>query len=106
MPKKFIRNIEDFTCDHCKTKVTGDGYTNHCPHCLWSKHVDVNPGDRAERCGGMMKPTDFMIERGKYIIVHRCETCGFERRNKIEGGDDFDEVLRLAKSRTRKYMDF
>ena len=26
--------------------MKGNGYTNHCPKCLWSKHVDINPGDR------------------------------------------------------------
>ena len=43
----FTRKVEDFTCEHCGREVHGNGYTNHCPHCLHSKHVDVNPGDRA-----------------------------------------------------------
>ena len=56
MSKKFQRNIENFRCEHCEAFVIGDGYTNHCPQCLWSKHVDINPGDREELCNGMMKP--------------------------------------------------
>ncbi|MFA6992594.1 MAG: RNHCP domain-containing protein, partial [Candidatus Gracilibacteria bacterium] len=42
MPKRFSRTIEDFVCEKCGAKVKGDGYTNHCPKCLWSKHVDIN----------------------------------------------------------------
>ena len=44
--KKFERNREDFTCNNCELFVQGDGYTDHCPSCLYSKHVDINPGDR------------------------------------------------------------
>lgn len=39
-PKNFTRVIEDFICENCGTEVKGNGYTNHCPKCLWSKHVD------------------------------------------------------------------
>ena len=60
MPK-FIKNIEDFTCEHCGAPVKGTGYTNHCPKCLWSKHEDVNPGDRASDCHGLMKPIDIGV---------------------------------------------
>ncbi|MEK7158524.1 MAG: RNHCP domain-containing protein, partial [Patescibacteria group bacterium] len=47
MSRTFQRRVEDFTCESCGAQVTGDGYTNHCPQCLVSKHVDVYPGDRA-----------------------------------------------------------
>jgi hypothetical protein len=57
MAKKFTRRIEDFLCGNCGATVTGDGYTNHCPACLWSQHVDINPGDRAAACGALMRPS-------------------------------------------------
>src|SRR3989338_8156335 len=44
--RRFQRTKEDFTCERCGFFVRGSGYTNHCPQCLWSKHVDVNPGNR------------------------------------------------------------
>lgn len=50
--KKFQRQIEDFVCEKCGKEVKGDGYTDHCPRCLRSKHVDVNPGDRRSKCNG------------------------------------------------------
>ena len=95
MPK-FTRTRENFTCEHCGARIEGNGYTNHCPLCLWSKHVDVNPGDRAENCGGLMKPVDVEIEQGDYILIHECQKCGERRRNKASKDDDFENILKLA----------
>jgi hypothetical protein len=97
MEKKFQRTIEDFVCGHCGDDVTGNGYTNHCPKCLWSKHVDIHPGDRAETCGGMMKPISVIKTKGDFSIIHQCEKCGFEKKNKLAPEDNFDEVVRLSK---------
>jgi hypothetical protein len=96
MPKLFQKTVEDFTCEHCGEKVVGDGYTNHCPKCLWSKHVDINPGDRASACQGMMKPISVELQRGEYLITYRCLKCAFLRRKKMEKNDNFDEVIRLT----------
>jgi len=98
MPKLFQKNVEDFTCEKCGENVIGNGYTNHCHKCLWSKHVDINPGDRASLCRGMMKPISVVIERGEYLLTHRCEKCGFLRRKKMEKEDNFDEIIKLAKN--------
>lgn len=79
MSQVFQRTKEDFVCEHCGANVVGNGYTNHCPRCLWSKHVDVNPGDRAARCGGMMEPIRVETKGRGYRVVHRCTRCGVER---------------------------
>jgi hypothetical protein len=79
----FIKNTEDFKCEHCGHEVKGNGFTNHCPACLWSKHVDVNPGDRAAKCGGMMRPIRVELEKQDYIIIHECQKCGHSKRNKM-----------------------
>jgi hypothetical protein len=92
----FTRRKEDFVCDHCGTKVVGTGYTNHCPHCLWSKHVDVDPGDRAEPCGGMMEPISLEGTTPHYRILFRCVRCAQERRNKVAESDEPDAVLALS----------
>jgi len=68
--KNFQRTIEDFQCEHCGANISGNGYTNHCTECLWSKHVDINPGDRAATCGGLMRPTSLENENGEYVITH------------------------------------
>lgn len=95
MSRKFQRRIEDFTCEHCGALVTGDGYTNHCPVCLWSKHVDVNPGDRAADCGGLMEPVGAEQKSGEIIIVHRCVECHHIKRNRTASADDFDLLVEL-----------
>ncbi len=95
-PRQFQRRIEDFACGHCGFQVSGSGYTNHCPKCLWSRHVDVNPGDRAAACGGLMEP-DGLEKRGEeHLITAKCLICGHERANKVLPEDDFDAVLALA----------
>jgi len=97
MPKKFQRMTEDFTCGHCGAEVRGNGYTNHCPKCLWSRHVDVNPGDRAETCGGMMEPVAYERKGKEIVIVHRCVACGAERRVKSADDDNFENILKLGR---------
>lgn len=93
MSQKFQRKIEDFACENCGFQVTGDGFTNHCPHCLYSKHVDIFPGDRAENCGGLMEPIGVELEKGKYIVVQRCLKCGKTWRNEAKPDDQIGEFL-------------
>lgn len=96
---------QPFTCAVCGAEVpplAGGGYRNHCPACLHSLHVDVNPGDRASDCGGVLEPV--AVERsGKkgWVIVHRCRRCGAVRRNRAalddpETPDDYDTLVALA----------
>ena len=100
-PKRFQKKVEDFVCEKCGTKNTGTGFTNHCFKCLWSKHVDINPGDRAESCGGMMEPAKIDFEKGKYLINHKCVKCGFKKRKGVEKNDDFDAVIVIAKKNAK-----
>lgn len=94
--KKFKKNKEDFVCEHCGESVVGNGYTDHCPKCLWSKHVDVNPGDREATCHGMMKPVRVEREGKEYVLTNHCEKCNYEKRNKISLWDNFDEVVKIV----------
>lgn len=97
--KRFARRREDFVCARCGAAVTGAGYRNHCPKCLYSRHVDVNPGDRAEGCQGLMAPVAVEVEGGRYVLVHECERCKAVRRNKAAPDDDTAAILRVARAR-------
>ncbi|MFA6430726.1 MAG: RNHCP domain-containing protein [Candidatus Paceibacterota bacterium] len=97
MTKRFQRNIEDFKCENCGNEVTGNGYTNHCPKCLYSKHVDINPGDRASSCGGLMEPIGIEKKNREERIIHRCKKCRFEKANKIQKDDNFDLIVEISK---------
>ena len=89
---RFQRTVEDFVCERCGVANTGDGYTNHCGKCLYSKHVDVHPGDRASPCGGLMRPVDVLRTGGRWKLVHECERCGFRRANRVRD-DETDAVI-------------
>ncbi len=104
MSTKFIKVVEDFTCENCGKKVKGNGFTNHCPYCLWSKHVDVFPGDRNADCHGMMEPVELEIISGEYILTHKCVVCGYTKKNKTSPDDDFDKILRLSQSISNRYF--
>jgi rubrerythrin len=95
----FKRMQEDFVCEHCGTAVVGNGYTNHCPQCLWSKHVDIDPGDRAAECKGMMRPMRVEGTATRFRILHRCERCGHEKMNDAADGDSPDALIAIAVAR-------
>ena len=90
-----------FTCGHCHRFIgplpSGGHHRNHCPFCLYSRHVDDRAsGDRASACGSLMAPIGaFQRPNGEHVVVHRCLGCGFERFNRIAADDDFDLVLAL-----------
>jgi len=105
--KRFVGQgaNQPFTCRECGAEVQplrGGGYRNHCPACLCSLHVDVNPGDRANDCGGVMEPVGAELTGKKgWVIVHRCRRCGEVRRNKAALADpvqpdDLDALARVA----------
>ncbi|MFH1173234.1 MAG: RNHCP domain-containing protein [bacterium] len=96
MPRRFQRKKEDFTCAHCGFFVSGNGYTDHCPRCLWSLHCDINPGDRDCSCHGLMEPTGVEVSGGEHIIHYRCLSCGFKHRVKSLANDNYDEIVKLS----------
>ncbi len=97
MSQTFSKKVEDFKCENCGFDVSGNGYTNHCPKCLWSKHVDIHPGDRLSKCGGMMKPISVESKNGEYVITHSCVICGHNKNNKTSPEDDFDQIIKVSK---------
>ena len=96
---RFTEIDEEFICDNCGKKVSKLGYSsiNHCPFCLHSKHVDINPGDRAEACHGDLEPVGIEIDNKKgYVIIFKCKKCGKLRRNKAAKDDDMDLIINLS----------
>jgi RNHCP domain len=94
--RRFTRRTEDFVCARCGHEVTGTGYTNHCPQCLWSRHVDVLPGDRQATCLGMMRPVGVLFEQGEFVLAQQCVECGHVWRNRCAPGDNRDALLALT----------
>lgn len=105
--KRFVGqgSNQPFACAVCGAEVpplANGSYRNHCPRCLHSLHVDVNPGDRASDCGGVLEPVGVESSGKKgWVIVHRCRRCGAERRNRAalddpHAPDDFDAIIALS----------
>ncbi len=75
-----------FQCLRCGVDVqpsTDGSYRNHCPFCLYSLHVDLEPGDRRSRCGGLMRPVGLRRSGRRPQLVHRCSRCGGIRVNRV-----------------------
>jgi len=93
-----------FTCEQCGqlvVPVTNGSYRNHCPFCLFSKHVDILLGDRRSKCGGSMKPIGIQYKSGKgYQIIHRCLRCGEQSVNRVAENtvqpDNMEQVIKLS----------
>ena len=80
-----------------KSQNYGYSCRNHCPYCLHSKHVDINPGDRAEECHGDLEPIGIEISNKKgYIIIFKCKKCGSIRKNKVAEDDNMDLIIDLS----------
>ena len=95
----FTKNDTGFICAHCGREVPPLRYTsrNHCPFCLWSMHLDVNPGDRASDCMAPLEPVTAAPDPKKgFVITHRCTKCGALRRNKAAEDDNKNLIIKLT----------
>ncbi len=98
--KRFKMINETFECDNCleKVPILQGGARDHCNRCLYSKHVDVFPGDRNNKCLGLLKPIAIEKFKDTYKIVYKCEKCGEIHKNIVAFDDNFDEILDLMKN--------
>ena len=75
----------------------GSDHRNHCPNCLSSLHVDIEPGDRASDCGGIMEPVAVWVRRGgEWAIIHRCKRCGALSSNRVAADDNPMKLMSIA----------
>ena len=97
--KRFNELDEGFRCENCHKEVVPLGYTSrdHCPYCLYSKHVDINPGDRNNSCKGLLKPIGIEKYKDTYKIIYKCETCQEIHKNIIAKDDDMNTIIEISK---------
>jgi len=67
-------------------------------------HVDINPGDRANTCKGLMEAFGYDLSSTKGLtLLFKCKKCGLETRNisahedEVDP-DDYDLILTLKRS--------
>ena len=89
---------ENFICDNCGHEVDKLNYTarDHCPYCLYSKHLDINPGDRNNTCQGLLMPINIEKYKNTYKIIYKCSKCNQIHKNVMATDDNYDLIVRLS----------
>ena len=89
---------ENFICENCNKEVLKSSYTarDHCPYCLYSKHVDINPGDRLNECRGLLVPIGIEKFKNTYKIIYKCDKCKKIHKNIIHNDDNMDLIINLS----------
>ncbi len=97
--KKFTRRDENFTCENCNKNVMPLQYTSrdHCPYCLYSKHVDIFPGDRQNQCHGLLKPIGIEKFKDTYKILYKCTKCNQLHKNIMAKDDSIEKIIEISK---------
>lgn len=92
---------EKFICENCGHEVNKLNYTarDHCNNCLYSKHVDINPGDRENKCHGLLVPIDIEKFKDTYKIIYECNKCHEKHKNIVATDDNFEEILLLMQKK-------
>lgn len=102
----------DFRCLSCRSPVSSQSWLsgvqnrNHCPYCLWSRHLDLyRAGDRLSACRAGMEPIGLTLKRsskhypaafgGELMLIHRCQDCGKISINRIAADDDPQAILEV-----------
>lgn len=109
-----------FRCTHCRIWVVinpyiGTANRNHCNSCLWSRHVDMQKGDRMAECRGGMQPIALTYKHegygrmGELMLVHLCNGCDKLSINRIAADDGEAEIMAVffaswALTRDRRLM--
>lgn len=96
--KNFTVRDEEFICENCHKKVEKLYYTSrdHCPYCLYSKHVDIMPGDRQNNCEGLLEPIGIEKFKNTYKIIYKCTKCHKTHKNVMAKDDNFDLIITLT----------
>lgn len=108
----FHGRWQGFRCANCGLQVTSDplisgvNHRNHCPYCLWSRHLDLwESGDRLAACKAGMRPVGFVCKpaRSKYglprpgelLLVHACQDCEKVSLNRLAADDALETALEI-----------
>ena len=95
---------ENFICENCGKIVKKLGYTarDHCNYCLYSKHVDIMPGDRKNNCQGLLEPVGIEKHKDTYKIIYKCQKCDEIHKNIMANDDNMERIIELSKNILKK----
>jgi CRISPR/Cas system CSM-associated protein Csm3 (group 7 of RAMP superfamily) len=115
---KMKEKGEGFKCSNCNRFVStaeniGTKNRNHCPYCLYSKHLDSKrAGDRKSDCKSLMKPIGLTFKKekrnkykdsdseGEIMLVHLCtnSSCSKISINRIAGDDEPETIMSVLEN--------
>lgn len=115
MTRHYLSSFKEFRCSHCHVIVpcanliSAVNNRNHCPYCLWSRHLDLfSAGDRLSACKAPMKPVGLAIKRsrdryrsgprGELMLIHVCVECNSPSINRIAADDHPEAILSIYKA--------
>jgi hypothetical protein len=117
MKHSIINTFQEFRCLHCQVLVhinhryAGVNNRNHCPYCLWSRHLDeFKAGDRMSACKAAMKPIGLTLKEshnkyrsnsGELMLVHLCQDCGRVIINRIAADDYPPTIMQVFQESTK-----
>lgn len=113
--ERSVVDPQGFACRHCTLYVpcdpalAGVQNRNHCPYCLWSRHLDWRTaGDRLAGCRATMQPIGLTIKRsrnkyagqrdGELMLIHRCTICAKVAINRIAADDCATAIMQIFDS--------
>lgn len=98
--KRFNMIDKSFICENCGKRITPLVYSarDHCPYCLFSKHVDILPGDRSNQCHGLLEPIKIEKFKSTYKIIYKCQKCHQLHKNIMANDDDMNIIIELSKN--------
>lgn len=96
----FRKYDKSFICINCRKKVNKLIYSSrdHCPFCLYSIHIDYLPGDRKNKCKGILEPINLRLLNQKMQIEYICKKCKYHLYN-IVAKDDDKKIINKISSR-------
>ena len=106
---KFVNEVSSFKCIHCHAHIlfipSQGRHRNHCPYCLWSRHLDLyQAGDRLSAFRGGMQPVGLTRKQtwkkyggsnGELMVIHRCTGCNAVSINRLAEDDDEETLLEI-----------
>jgi hypothetical protein len=117
-PTRHGQAGDGFYCIHCHayvstaTFLSGVGNRNHCPYCLWSRHLDLYAaGDRLSACKAPMAPVGLAFKHapkkygnthGELMLIHSCSDCGAISLNRIAADDVSENIMRVFEQSQHK----
>lgn len=96
---------DTFICKVCGRTVVpenaGSGHRNHCPNCLASLHLDIEPGDRESDCGGI----NYAWPTAEIAVMGASGAVGVLHAKEVAAIENPEERAKFVAEKEQEYND-